>query len=165
MERSSMVVLETNIDDMNPQLIEHVAKRLFAAGAKDVWSQPIYMKKGRPAVTFSVLGTAGSQDALVKILVSETTTLGVRVFACDRLSLQREMKVVSTQFGDVHVKYGLLDGQVLNSHPEYEDCCRVAEQSGLPLKAVFSAVEAAVERASGRGTAVLAGGEGEDKNL
>jgi len=147
-DRTTMVKLETNIDDMNPQIIDYVSKKLFEAGAKDVWTQPILMKKGRAAVTLSVLCSAAQESELTKILVTETTTLGVRVFRHERLSVQREMRSFDTGFGEVKVKYGLLNGRVVNAHPEYDDCVRAAQESGLPLKEIFKVVEAAVVASS-----------------
>ena len=124
---------------------DHVSKKLFQAGAKDVWTQPIHMKKNRPAVTLSALASLGDQENLTRLLVTETTTLGVRIFPCSRLSLERQMCGFETPYGVIQVKYGLLDGRVLNAHPEYDDCVKVSNHSGLPLKEVFAAVEAAVE--------------------
>ena len=85
-----------------------------------------------------------AQEALARVMVTETTTLGVRCTRCDRLSVQREMRAVATAYGNVHVKLGLLGDKVVNMHPEYDDCCKIAVESGLPLKEVFQAVEASV---------------------
>jgi len=138
----SMVVLQCNIDDMNPQIMDYVSAKLFDAGAKDVWMQPIYMKKGRPAVTLSALAPTEQREQLVRILVKESSSLGVRSVPVERLSVAREMRAVHTAWGQVNVKVGLLDGQPVNAHPEYEDCRAVAAKSGAPLKEVFKVIEA-----------------------
>ncbi len=142
-----LVQLETNIDDMNPQLYESVCARLFDAGAKDVWLTPVQMKKGRPGVVLSVLAPAGQQAGMVDLLLRQTTTLGVRAFAVlHRGEARRELRTLDTPHGQVRVKLKWLDGQLIGATPEYDDCLRLAEQSGTPLKRVYDDAFAAAQR-------------------
>ncbi|TLN16187.1 nickel pincer cofactor biosynthesis protein LarC [bacterium] len=137
------VALETNIDDMNPQLFAPVMERLFAAGALDVYLAPIYMKKNRPGTLLGVIARAQDEPVLARLLLEETTTLGVRVHPVARYEAGRESRTVETEFGSLQVKLKLLDGRVLQAAPEYEDCLRVAQAQGVPLARVLSAAAAA----------------------
>lgn len=134
-----LLVLETNIDDLNPELYEHVMERLFAAGARDVFLAPIQMKKNRPGVLLWVLGEITNSDRLSAILFAETSTLGIRSYPVARVALRRESREVVTPYGSVRVKlaYGP-DGRV-NVAPEYEDCKRLARDQDVPLKLVYEA--------------------------
>lgn len=137
------VALETNIDDMNPQLFAPVMERLFAAGALDVYLAPIYMKKNRPGTLLGVIARAQDEAALARLLLEETTTLGVRVHPVARYEAGRESRTVETEFGPLQVKLKLLDGRVMQATPEYEDCLRSAQAQGVPLARVLSAAAAA----------------------
>ncbi len=137
------VALETNIDDMNPQLFAPVMERLFATGALDVYLAPIYMKKNRPGTLLGVIARAQDEPALARLLLEETTTLGVRVHPVARYEAGRESRTVDTEFGPLQVKLKLLEGRVLQAAPEYEDCLRVAQARGVPLARVLSAAAAA----------------------
>jgi uncharacterized protein (TIGR00299 family) protein len=136
-------VIETNIDDMNPELFGHVMEALFEAGALDVYYTPIVMKKSRPATLVSVLTETPLVDTLSEILFRETTTLGVRVSEVARRCLEREWREVQTQWGPVRIKVGRLNGEVVNVAPEYEDCARLAREKGVPAKAVWEAAREA----------------------
>lgn len=140
-----MVQLETNIDDMNPELYAAVSERLFAAGARDVWLTPIQMKKGRPGVLLSVLAPAEFETTLARILLEETTTLGLRVVPVRRHEAGREMRQVITPFGPVDVKLKLVDGRVVGAAPEYEACARLAREQGVPVRRVYEAALAAAQ--------------------
>ena len=140
---TGMVRVEANIDDMSPELCEHVAEELFAAGAADVWWTPITMKKTRPAVQLSVLTGAASLDAAISVILTETTTIGVRFDEVSRQTLQRESVEVETRFGPIPIKVARLRGQIVNVAPEYEACRAAAKQHGVPLKRVFAAALAA----------------------
>jgi pyridinium-3,5-bisthiocarboxylic acid mononucleotide nickel chelatase len=131
------LILETNVDDLNPELYGYVIERLFEAGAQDAWLTPIVMKKGRPAVTISVLCSPSRQDAIRQVLFRETGTLGVRSSSVDKQALEREWIQVSTRNGGVRVKVGLLDGRPVTVAPEYEDCARVAREAGVPARDVY----------------------------
>jgi uncharacterized protein (TIGR00299 family) protein len=141
--RETLLELATNLDDLNPQLYEHVFARLFAAGALDVWLLPAQMKKGRPGSVLSVLCRPENEAALSDIIFRETTTLGLRRQLVERLSLARVVRVVNTRFGPARVKTAILDGGVLRAMPEYEDCRRLAESTGVPLREILVAAEQA----------------------
>jgi uncharacterized protein (DUF111 family) len=138
-----MTLLETNIDDMNPELYASVSRALFASGARDVWLTPIQMKKDRPAVQVSVLGMAADEAVLVRTLLRETTTLGVRVLPVTRYAAERVAQRVTTPFGEVQVKVKLVDGEAVGAKPEHEDCVRLAEAHGVPVRVVYEAAAAA----------------------
>lgn len=135
------IVVETNIDDLNPQNYDYIMDRLFKNGALDVWLTPIIMKKGRPAVTLSVLipGTDECQKSISAVLFAETTTLGMRHYTVQRTISDRKFVQVELPWGKVNVKYGIYHGKVCNYAPEYEDCRRIAEVQGIPLKTVQQA--------------------------
>jgi len=135
-----LVQLEANLDDMPPQWVDHVSGLMFAAGAVDVWSTPMVMKKQRPAFVLSALCSAQVADAVRAVFYTETTTLGVRSTPCSRHSLDRHWETVQVMGGDVRVKVGSArDGVVMNAHPEFDDCVRVAGSSGGALKDVVHA--------------------------
>ena len=139
----SLLVLETNIDDMNPQLYEHVFARLFEAGALDVWLTPVSMKKNRPGQVLAALCRPAQEAALSQIIFAETTTLGLRRRLVERRSLGRQMLEVTTRYGTAQVKAALLEGQLLRLMPEYDDCRRLAAATGAPLRQVLQEVERA----------------------
>jgi len=132
------VVLESNIDDMNPELYEYVMERLFAAGAQDVWTTPIVMKKGRPAVTLSILCGPAEEQSVREVLFAETTTLGLRRRAVEKWMLPREVISVQVEGGSVRVKVARTGGRVTGTSPEYADCVRVAREASRPLKEVYA---------------------------
>lgn len=134
-----MVLLETNIDDMNPQVYGHVMEKLFQAGALDVYLTPIYMKKNRPGTLLGVVARRQDEPALARMILSETTTLGLRVQPVYRYTAQREFQTVHTPFGDVPLKVKLLDGKPIQASPEYEDCARLAQEQGVLLAEVYAA--------------------------
>jgi len=137
-------LLEANIDDMNPELYEHVMARLFAAGALDVYLTQVLMKKGRPAVLLTVVCEPEMEGAMADIVLAETSTLGVRISGADRICLQREFRYAETPYGTVKVKIGRRGDRILTVSPEYADCRRIAEERGVPLKEVYRAAAAAV---------------------
>jgi len=133
----TLTVLETNLDDMNPEFYDHVLDRLFQAGAADVYLCPIQMKKNRPAVLLSVLAHPGDLPRLKEILFAETSTLGVRWYNVRRHCLERENFMVPTRFGEVSVKLGRRGGVLLNLAPEYESCRAAARRCNVPLAEVY----------------------------
>ena len=144
-----LTVLETNVDDLNPEFFEHVMERLFAAGALDVFYTPIVMKKSRPGTLISVLAEPARVEPLSEILFRETSTLGVRLIQVGRRCLEREWREVVTEYGPVRVKLGRFRGEVVTAAPEYEDCKRLARERQAPVKAVYEAAQramAALER-------------------
>ena len=136
-EASTEIVLETNVDDLAPEVAAYALERLLAAGAQDAWLTPIVMKKGRAAVTISVLCGAEREDELRALLFRETGTLGVRSSRVDKRALAREEVTVATRYGSVGVKVGTLDGEPVSVAPEYEDCARVARETGVPLREIY----------------------------
>ncbi len=133
-----LVKLEANIDDMNPQIYDWLYARLFNAGALDVWTTPIYMKKNRPAQMLNVLVDAEHRELCIKIIFEETTTIGLRVIEISRrVEAVRKMAKVETSFGEVQCKVSAYDGKIVSITPEYEDCRRLAEKNSVPLKAVW----------------------------
>jgi len=150
---TTVTVLEANLDDLSPQLYERVIERLFAAGALDVTVQPVQMKKNRPAHTLSAICPPEATEAVLDVFFRETTTLGVRMSEWRRVSLAREWIVVTTPYGDVRVKLGRRDGEVLTVAPEYDDCLRLARERDVPLKEIHAAASAlAWDRVRGGGS-------------
>ena len=145
------LLVETNIDDMNPEFFGHISEQLLAKGALDVFMTPIYMKKNRPATLLSVLTAKEKLDGILSAVFSETTTLGVRIHSVDRKVLARETILVKTNLGDVRVKVGRIGREVKTVSPEYEDCREIAARRGIPLKDVYEAARAACRERLGRG--------------
>ena len=138
-----VVVLETNIDDMNPQLYDHLFERLFEKGARDVFLTPVQMKKNRPGTVVSVVAPSGRQDDLAKILMEETTTLGVRWRVDQRIIAQRWIESIETDYGPIQVKVACYRDRIVNIAPEYDDCKRIAKELKIPLKKVMDDVRSA----------------------
>lgn len=138
-ETDTIAVLETNLDDINAELLGAFVETAFAAGALDVFHTPIQMKKNRPGVLLTVLCAEGEADRFTELLLRETTAFGVRRTLAERRKLPRELVTVATPYGEVTVKLGRLGGQVVQGAPEFESCRAVAGQAGVPLKAVYEA--------------------------
>ena len=132
-----LVLIESNIDDMNPEFYEGTMESLFKAGALDVYLTPIIMKKSRPANKISVLSTETNRSAMTEILLQETTSFGVRFYRVGRTTLEREMKTVKTSWGPVKIKVGRLHGKILQVSPEYEDCKKIASKKKILVKQVY----------------------------
>jgi len=146
-EAPRVVKLETNIDDMNPELYGYVMERLFEAGALDVFLTPIQMKKNRPGTLLSVIAQPDKTAVLAEIILVETTSLGVRISEMNRVCLDREVRPVRTRFGRIPVKLGRLHGRVVTVAPEYEACRAAARKHKVPLKVVYeNALRAAPSR-------------------
>jgi len=128
-----VTIIEANIDDMNPQIYEYVMEKLFKAGALDVFLTQVIMKKGRPGVKLTVLCREKDREELIKIITKETTTIGLRFYDVQRRVLQREVKLIDTEFGKVRVKFSKFGNEILKVTPEYEDCKRIAKKLKLPL--------------------------------
>jgi uncharacterized protein (TIGR00299 family) protein len=139
----TIMVLETNIDDMNPQVYGFVMERAFSLGALEVFTAPIQMKKGRPGVLLTVLCNSENLDTLIEMLVSETTTLGVRYYEAKRRVLERQIETVETEYGRVRIKVARDSGRTLHFQPEYEDCARLALVAKVPLIEVQAAAATA----------------------
>ncbi|HEY0728900.1 MAG TPA: nickel pincer cofactor biosynthesis protein LarC [Pyrinomonadaceae bacterium] len=136
-------MIETNIDDMSPQLLGHVMDRAFENGALDCYFTPVQMKKNRPGVLLSVLCETQQKESLMNLLFTETTTLGVRSYEVTRRALRRSMARVETQYGPIDVKVAHLNGRIVNEMPEFEQVRAAAAKAGVPLKVVEDAVRSA----------------------
>jgi uncharacterized protein (TIGR00299 family) protein len=132
----SAMMLECNIDDMKPEWFPHVHELLFEAGAADVFMVPVIMKKSRPAHMLSVLCDPVVLERLKEIILTETSTIGVREYAVTKSMLRREVAVVHTRFGDVNVKRSYYGGKLVNEKPEYEQCRKLAQEHKLTLEEV-----------------------------
>ena len=137
-----MVLLETNIDDMTGEMLGYALEKLLAGGAADAWLTPVQMKKGRPGVVLSVICAEAEEEALARLLLRETSTLGVRVRPVRRWEAEREVVEFESSLGPAAVKVKRLPGEPLRVAPEYEACKRLAEASGLPLADVYRIVQA-----------------------
>ncbi|MCE2448767.1 MAG: nickel pincer cofactor biosynthesis protein LarC [Candidatus Latescibacteria bacterium] len=137
-----VLLIEANIDDMNPEVYGYLFDRLLAQGACDVYATPVLMKKGRPGNVLSVLAPVGRLDELAAIVLQETTTIGLRYYGVERRVLKRQVRAVATPYGEVNVKFSYLDGR-RRAAPEYEDCARLAQQHQVPLLSVYEAARAA----------------------
>jgi uncharacterized protein (DUF111 family) len=151
--RNALVLLETNIDDLSPQILGFVMERALDLGALDCWFTPIQMKKNRPAVMMSILCETGMREDLTELVYKETTTLGIRVRSVERECLEREIVRVDTSFGQVDVKIGTVDGNVVNAMPEYEQVKCIAIEKGVPFRVVRDAALAAFNSGKSRSAA------------
>jgi len=138
-ETADAVVIEANIDDMDPRLYGEVSSALFAAGALDVALAPLQMKKGRPGTLLSIITRPELEGLLSGIVLRQTTTLGVRSHDVRRTELARRHELVSTTYGDVRIKLGLLAGEIVTAAPEFDDCAALAKERGVPVKDVLAA--------------------------
>ncbi|MEK6570803.1 MAG: nickel pincer cofactor biosynthesis protein LarC [Bacteroidota bacterium] len=144
-DEDELVTVETNIDDLNPELYPFVVEQLMAAGAHDAYLIPIIMKKGRPGILLSVLVNRGKLDPILKVVFTETTTLGVRIQHTERKKLPRIQKEVETSFGKITVKAVVLDG-VERLVPEFEECRRIAIERKLALIEVYRILESELRK-------------------
>lgn len=135
------IIIETNLDDMNPEFFEHVESLLFKAGARDVYKTNIIMKKSRPGIMLSVLTDKESLSDIEKILYLETTTLGIRSYEVTKKELKREYEKLLTPFGEMTIKKGYLNGKLVKTKFEYEECKRIAKEHQLPIKEVYNRLE------------------------
>jgi len=137
----TVTLIEANIDDMNPQAYEYVMGKLFKAGALDVFLTQVLMKKGRPGIKLSILCKDDDKEGLIKLIMKETTTIGLRFHEVKRRVLQREIKLMDTEFGKVRVKFSRLGDEILKATPEYEDCKRIAKKLNIPLIEVMRRIK------------------------
>jgi len=136
-------LLETNLDDLSPQLAAAALEAALAAGALDVWIAPVTMKKGRPGHLFGALAGDSTRAAVEAAIFRETSTLGIRALRVERTVLDREIVEVQTAYGPIRVKVGRLAGKTLNTAPEFEDCRKAAQQHDVAVKEVMAAAIAA----------------------
>jgi uncharacterized protein (TIGR00299 family) protein len=139
-DAESMILVETCIDDMNPEIYTYAAERLFADGAKDVCMIPVYMKKGRPGVVLQVLCESACQSAIISRILTETSAIGLRYYPVNRQVLEREPVVVNTPYGAIEAKRVKTPEGSWRTAPEYESCRRAAEAQNVPLRTVYESV-------------------------
>lgn len=140
-DNDEVFLLETNVDDITPEIFGYTMERLLNEGALDVWFTPIFMKKNRPALTLSALVPVGKEKILAEIIFKETGTFGVRLQKITRKTLVREEIRVQTEFGTIRVKIGKLAGKIVSLSPEYKDCAELAQKAGKPLKEIYEAAK------------------------
>ena len=143
----TLLMLETNIDDLSPQVFGHVMERALELGALDCYFTPIQMKKNRPGVLLSVLCNAAEKETITQMLFAETTTLGIRSYAVERRSLERQVIKVETQYGAIGVKVARMNGHVVNEMPEFDQVQSAAVRAGVPFRTVERAVRLALANA------------------
>jgi uncharacterized protein (TIGR00299 family) protein len=138
-EVDTVAVLETNIDDINPEILGRFLKTALAQGALDVFHTPVQMKKNRPGVLLTVMCPESEAEKLTELILRETSAFGVRRHVAERRKLRREFRSVATPYGEVTIKVGLLDGKMVHAAPEFESCKRLAAQTNVPLKLIYEA--------------------------
>ena len=136
--RGDVVLVETNLDDLSPEFVPDAVERCFAAGALDVWTCPVQMKKGRPGIVLSALARPSAELAVAAAILEETSSLGVRVSTMRRYELEREERTVTVGGELVRVKLGRIDGRVVTVSPEHDDCAALAGRTGRSVKAVWA---------------------------
>jgi uncharacterized protein (TIGR00299 family) protein len=143
LETGDAVMIECNIDDMNPEFYDFIMDILFTRGAHDVFLTPIIMKKSRPAVTISVLCPAEKQKDMENILLLNTSSFGLRSYKVFKAMLKREVVKEKTRYGEVSIKKGYLNGRVIKSKPEYEDCRKLAKENGVSIQDIYESIRSA----------------------
>lgn len=133
-------IIETNIDDMNPEFYEYIEEKLFSNGALDVYKTAIIMKKGRPAIKLSVLVSADKEEEILKTIFKETTSIGVRKYKVEKITLDRDFSKKKTVYGEVTLKNSYYKGEMIKSKPEYEECKIIAKENSIPLKQVYEEI-------------------------
>ena len=137
-------MIKCNIDDMNPEFFEHISEELFKAGAADVFTTNIIMKKGRPGNVLNVICECGHEDKVKEIIFTETTSVGVRTYPFRKDTLARKFDSVNTPFGKITVKRSFLKEKEVSCKPEYEECRKIALDNGLPVKEVYFRIMALI---------------------
>ena len=143
-ETDTIAVLETNLDDLNPEILGHFVETALAAGALDVFFTPLHMKKNRPGALLTVLCTEPDADKFSEMILCETSAFGVRRTRAERRKLRREFAAVKTPFGRVTIKLGRFKGKVVQAAPEFESCKKLAARAKVPLKRVYDAANRAI---------------------
>ena len=144
--QSGIVLLETNLDDVTGEVVGYAQEQLFALGALDVWYTPIQMKKNRPGVMLSALVPQDLETAAYELILRETTTLGIRTRPVERYAAERRNEAMETGSGVIGVKVKYLAGKAVSAAPEYEDCRKIALESGMPLQDVYQQAVADARR-------------------
>ncbi|MFA5085465.1 MAG: nickel pincer cofactor biosynthesis protein LarC, partial [Candidatus Omnitrophota bacterium] len=144
-DRDKVFVIETNIDDMNPQNFEYLFEKLLADGALDAYTTTVHMKKSRPAFKLTVLSDRPNLERLCSIIFNETTSIGIRYYEAGRFKLKREIVKVDTRYGNIKVKLSKGPDGILTVSPEYDECVKAARAKDVPLKRVYEEAKNAVE--------------------
>ena len=139
-KRDKVYIIETNIDDMNPEFYEILMEELFSKGALDVFMTNIHMKKSRPGILLNVIGYARDLKGLIDTIYKFSTSIGVRYYEADRIMLDRKIEYIETRYGKVGVKIAFKGDRIINYHPEYEDCKRICREKGIPLKDIYNEI-------------------------
>jgi uncharacterized protein (TIGR00299 family) protein len=137
-QRHEALLIECNIDDMNPELYDHITEKLFVAGAADVYLNNIIMKKGRPGIILSVICEKGRESAIRETIFTETTTIGIRTTSFMKSTLDRKTVSLETEFGKVSFKFSYMNNRLVSAKPEADECRDIALKSGLPLKEIIT---------------------------
>lgn len=140
-ENAKAIMIECNIDDMNPEHYEYIMEKLFAAGAHDVFLVPVIMKKSRPAIQLKVLGDEKCLNALKEVILTETTSLGLRYYTVDKTMLGRNTRIVETKYGNIRVKEGQKKGETIKYKAEYDDCTAAAKEHEVALNEIYAEVD------------------------
>jgi uncharacterized protein (TIGR00299 family) protein len=134
------LLIESNIDDMNPEFYDYISERLFRAGVSDVYCSQIIMKKGRPGIILNVICETGLADIVKEIIFTESTTLGIRTFNFSKDTLAREFGKIDTVYGEVTVKRSFYNGKEVSVKPEYDECKSIASERAIPVKEVYNQI-------------------------
>lgn len=135
-------VISTNIDDMEPRAAGYLVELLLQKGALDAYTQPVFMKKNRPAFILTALCEPDSAPKFAEIILRESTSLGVRVHRVSRICLDRKIETIDTKYGKIRIKYAVMDGEVLKINPEYDDCAKAAGETGEPILKIIDEARA-----------------------
>ncbi|MFO7850220.1 MAG: nickel insertion protein, partial [Spirochaetia bacterium] len=139
-EETEALMMECNIDDMNPELYDHVLTTLFKAGVKECYLTPVYMKKNRPGMLLTVMTVPENRDTIRDLIFRETTTAGIREYPVKQTMLERSLDTMQTPFGEVRVKSLYYQGKCISKKPEYDDVKALADSSGVPLKEIYRSI-------------------------
>ncbi len=145
-ETHKATIIECNIDDMNPEIYGYIMDLLFENGAHDVFITPIIMKKSRPASKLSVLCSVDNEQIITDILLTQTTSLGIRKYEVKKMLLERETYLLKTKYGEVTIKTAIYRGEKLKSKPEYEECVRIAREQGIPVQKVYQEINRLIQK-------------------
>jgi hypothetical protein len=138
------LLIECNIDDMNPEFFEHISERLFLAGASDVYLSGIIMKKGRPGNILNVICQPGLGGIVKEIIFTESTSVGIRTFPFRKDALSRKFELIKTPYGDITVKRSYYNEKEVSCKPEFEECRKIAVEKGIPLKEIYNNIIALI---------------------
>jgi uncharacterized protein (DUF111 family) len=140
------LMMECNIDDMNPEFFDYISEKLFNTGASDVYLSNIIMKKGRPGIVLHIICEKEFENAVKKVIFTDSTSLGIRVFPFRKETLSREFETIDTEFGQVRIKRSFYNGAEVSVKPEYDDCKKIASDKNIPIKEVYNKIMAVITK-------------------